>query len=207
MYVCNPNNPTGTLITGSALRPFLGEVSARTPVLVDEAYLDLGDDQAQHTAVTNVLAGDRVIVARTFSKLHGMAGLRVGYAIAPPDIIRELEAFRVTQMSLTGVMAATASIMDIEFQAYSRARIREAMSVTTAVLDELGRPFTPSRGNFVLFDTGGSPRDFMNAMRGQGILTGLSFAPYDSWARVSMGRVEDMRTFAAAARAYFSNTT
>ena len=106
VYICNPNNPTGTRVTGTRLRTFIDEVTPRVPVLVDEAYLDLDDDLAEHTAVPSVLAGKPVIVTRTFSKLHGMAGLRVGYAIAPPELIKQLEKLRVTQMSYPGVMAA-----------------------------------------------------------------------------------------------------
>jgi histidinol-phosphate aminotransferase len=203
VYVCNPNNPTGTRVAGPRLRSFIDAVTPRVPVLVDEAYLDLGDDLAEHTAVPSVLAGKPVIVTRTFSKLHGMAGLRVGYAIAPPELIRQLEKLRVTQMSYPGVLAAAESLQDKEFLAYSRTQIRECLSITTDVFQELGRPFVPSYGNFIYFDTGGSPREFMGAMRSAGILTGLSYAPYPSWARVSMGRVEDMRVFADAAREYF----
>lgn len=107
-------------------------------------------------------------------------------------------------MSYTGVMAATASIQDADFLAFSRTRIRECLQITTDVLDELNLQYAPSRGNFVFFNTGGSPGKFMGAMRKAGILTGLSYAPYATWARVSMGRVEHMQTFAQAARNYFS---
>ena len=203
VYICNPNNPTGTLVDGDRLRAFIDEVSPRAPVLVDEAYLDLWDDLAEHTAVASVLADKPVIVTRTFSKLHGMAGLRVGYAIAPANMIEQLEKLRVTAMSYPGVMAATASLQDKQFLTYSRMRIRESLALTGGVLKELGRPYTPSRGNFIYFDTGGSPREFMEAMRRAGILTGMSYAPYPTWARVSMGRVEDMQVFADAARVYF----
>jgi len=203
IYVCQPNNPTGTLLDGKDLRAFIDDVSPRATVVVDEAYLDLWDDMAEHTAVQSVREEKAVIVTRTFSKLHGMAGLRVGYAIARPDIINRLEELRVTQMSYTGVMAATASLQDTEFLEFSRARIRECLQITTAVLDELDRPYAPTRGNFIYFDTGGSPREFMGAMRKSGILTGLSYSPYPTWSRVSMGRVEEMHVFADAARKYF----
>ena len=203
VYVCNPNNPTGTMITGDKLKAFIDTVTPHTPVLVDEAYLDLWDDIAEHTAVTSVLAGKPVIVTRTFSKLHGMAGLRVGYAIAPPEIIEQFEKLRVTLMSYPGVLAATASLQDTEFLTQSRLHIHECLTITSKVLKELNRPFIPSRGNFIYFDTGGSSRKFMGAMRQAGILTGMSYAPYPTWARVSMGKVEDMQVFAQAARDYF----
>ncbi len=204
VYVCQPNNPTGTLLDGKELHAFIDDVSVRSPVVVDEAYLDLWDDLPLHSAVSKVREGKQVIVTRTFSKLHGMAGLRVGYAIAPKEVIKQLEQLRVTQMSYTGVLAATASLQDKEFLDFSRARIRECLAITNGVLDELGLPHTETRGNFVYFDTGGSPREFMGAMRKAGILTGLSYKPYATWARVSMGRVEEMEILADAMRGYFA---
>lgn len=204
IYVCNPNNPTGTLLTGKELRAFIDATEQRAPVVVDEAYLDLWDDMPEHTAVSSVLDGKNVIVTRTFSKLHGMAGLRVGYAIAPAAIIKAMEELRITQMSYTGVMAATASLQDKEFLQFSRERIRECLQITSNVLDELGLPYAPSRGNFVYFDTGDSPRKFMGAMREAGILTGMSYAPYPTWARISMGKVEQMHVLAAALRKHFA---
>jgi len=205
VYVCNPNNPTGSLVAGPQLAEFIDAVAGQAPVVVDEAYLDLGGAAfvAKHSAVASVREGKPVIVTRTFSKLHGMAGLRVGYAIAPPEIIKQLEQLRVTQMSLPGVMAAAASIQDEDFIEFSRARIREGLEITTDVLEELGRPYVPTYGNFVYFDVGRPAREFMGAMSRAGILTGLSYAPYRHWARVSMGRVEEMRVFADAARDYF----
>jgi histidinol-phosphate aminotransferase len=203
IYLCNPNNPTGTLVEGSKLRQFIAEVSPQTPVLVDEAYLDLSDRWKEHTAVPRVIAEDNVIVTRTFSKLHGMAGLRVGYAIARPDIIRELERFRMSILNLPGLKAATASYQDLDFQEFSRDKIKAGMKITTDVFDELKLPYTPSWGNFILFDTGGSVRDFSNAMRESSIMIGRSFSPYKTWVRVSMGTQDDMRLFANAARVYF----
>ncbi|MGI9341380.1 MAG: pyridoxal phosphate-dependent aminotransferase [Gammaproteobacteria bacterium] len=206
VYVCNPNNPTGTLLDGASVAEFIDDISPRAPVLVDEAYLDLGGAEfvAANSAVAKVREGKPVIVTRTFSKLHGMAGMRVGYAIAPPEIIEQLEQLRVTMLNRPGVAAAAASLQDTEFLTFSRARVRECVDITTAVLEELGRPYVPSYGNFVYFDTGGSARDFMGGMRRAGVMTGMNYAPFPSWARVSMGKVEDMRAFADAARRYFS---
>lgn len=206
VYICNPNNPTGTLLDGAAVSAFIDEVSPHAPVLVDEAYLDLGDADfvAKHTAVKSVLAGQLVIVAKTFSKLHGMAGMRVGYAIASPQIIERFERLRVTSLNRPGVVAAAASLKDTEFLEFSRARVRECRAITTAVLDEIGRPYIPSDGNFVYFDTGAPARDFMGGMRREGVLTGMNYAPFPTWARVSMGKVEEMHAFADAARKYFA---
>jgi histidinol-phosphate aminotransferase len=203
IYVCNPNNPTGTLVAGPELREFVAEVSPRAPVIVDEAYLDLSDDWTEHTAVPRVVAEDDVIVTRTFSKLHGMAGLRIGYAIARPDIIKQLESLRMSILNLPGLRAATASYQDLEFQTFSREKIQTGLKIATDLFDELELAYARSRGNFVLFDTRGSVREFSAAMRRAGIMVGRSYSPYKSWIRVSVGTVEDMRAFASAARAYF----
>lgn len=203
MYVCNPNNPTGTRVDGELLRAFLSEVAKKIPVLVDEAYLDLSDNLAEHTAVPRVQAGDRVIVTRTFSKLHGLAGLRIGYSIASPEITEKLEAHRISVLNRPGLHAAAASYADMAFQRFSRAKIREAMSIVVVLFEELGRPYIPSYGNFVFFDTGGSPGHFRATMLRQGVMTGMQFEPYQTWARVSIGKVEHIQVFATAARASF----
>lgn len=205
VYVCNPNNPTGTRLDPEQLSAFMAAVSPRVPVFIDEAYMDLDPGWPELTAVRDVRAGRQVIVTRTFSKLHGMAGLRVGYAIGPAALISKLEALRVSMMSYPGTLAATASLQDAEFLTLSQSRIAEGRGIVVAVLDELGRPYIPSHGNFVFFDTGGSPRAFAAGMRERGILTGRPAADYPTWSRVSVGRVEDMQAFAAAARDYFSS--
>jgi histidinol-phosphate aminotransferase len=203
VYLCNPNNPTGTMIDGVRVREFITEVSPQAPVIVDEAYLDLHDDAADQTAIPNVLAGESVVVTRTFSKLHGMAGLRIGYAIAAPEIITRFKSLRMTFLSRPGVLAASASLKDSEFLDFSRSRIAQSMKVTTQALDDLKLAYTPSFGNFILFDTGGSVDAFKAAMKDAGINTARTVTEYPGWARVSMGKVEHMEIFAAAARNYF----
>jgi hypothetical protein len=138
VYVCNPNNPTGTLVPGRELRPFVSELSRRAPVLVDEAYLDLWDDAAEHTCIDRVRAGEAVIVTRTFSKLHGLAGLRIGYAVAPADIIRRLQPLRMSLLNTAGIAAATASYQDLEYQALSRQRLQQSLAITRQALADVG---------------------------------------------------------------------
>lgn len=204
VYVCNPNNPTGTLMTGAELRPFVSALSAKTTVLVDEAYLDLSENLREHTVVDRVIAGDNVIVTRTFSKLHGLAGLRIGYALARSPLIQRLEAHRMSMLNLPGLAAAMASYQDEEFQVLSRRKIRAGKEITVAAFEDLGLDYVRGgRGNFEFFDTGMPQADFANAMRQQGFTVGRPFAPYGSWCRVSMGTVEQMTAFAAALRAYY----
>lgn len=204
VYVCNPNNPTGTTVPGPELMDFIASVSPRAAVLVDEAYLEIASNMAENSAVARVKAGDNVIVARTFSKLHGMAGLRIGYALARPEIIAKMAKLKLTAPSSLGLVAATASYEDLAFQDESRRSLAEGVAITTAALTEMKRRFAPPRGNFVFFETGQPARQFLAAMRRKGFSLGRPFPPYDKWARVSIGKVEQMRAFAQALREHFA---
>jgi len=203
VYVCNPNNPTGARLPGAPLRRFIGELPPAVTVLVDEAYLEIAADMATESMADRVKAGASVIVARTFSKLHGLAGLRIGYALAPPELIERMARLRLLVPSSLGLAAAAASYADLAFQAETRGRIAESLAVTTAALAELRRPCVPSSANFVFFDTGAPVGDFLAAMRQRGFALGRPFPPYGNWCRVSMGTVEQMRLFAAALRGHF----
>ncbi len=203
VYVCNPNNPTATMLAAKDLRGFIGAVSDRAPVLVDEAYIDLVDDPQGSSMVDQVKAGKNIIISRTFSKIHGMAGLRLGFALARPDIIKRLSDVRMSMPNKMGLVAGLASYQDTAFMATSKKLVRECLTMTTKTLDELGLRYTKSQANFLMFDTGKPVREFSSAMRQQGIAVGRPFPPYDTWCRVSMGRVEQMPQFLDALRAHF----
>ncbi len=203
VYVCNPNNPTGTLVDADTLRSFINTVEPRATVFVDEAYVDLLDDPRHNAMIDQVKAGKNVILARTFSKIHGMAGLRVGYAIARADLIKRLRPLQMSFLNVMGLQAAIASYQDDEFQTYSKTKIQECVALTQDAFERNGLPFTPSKANFVLFDTGGSVREFAAAMRKKNMMVGRSYAPYETWCRVSMGTVEQMAVFAEALTDYY----
>jgi histidinol-phosphate aminotransferase len=203
IYVCNPNNPTGTLVPGAELREFIAGVPKQVSVLVDEAYLELAANLEEHSATARVKAGDNVIVARTFSKLHGLAGLRIGYALARPDIIERMARLKLTVTSNLGLVAAAASYADLQFQEASRRNIAEGVAITVAALQDLKLRFAATRANFVFFDTTQPIGEFLGAMRQKGFALGRPFPPYNTWCRVSMGTVEQMRAFAAALRAHY----
>lgn len=203
VYVCNPNNPTGTVVDADALRSFIEAVSQRTLVVVDEAYIDLVDDPATSAMTDQVRLGRNVLIARTFSKLYGLAGLRIGYGLAPPDVVRRLEELRVSIPNRMGLTAAIASYQDSEFQAYSRKMVRAVVAYTCGVFDKMKLRYAPTQANFVLFDTGRSGAEFGTFLRERNILVNPVFEPYESWCRVSMGRMEHMEAFATAARAFF----
>lgn len=206
VYICNPNNPTGTVVDSGRLRSFVESVSKRALVVVDEAYIDLADDPDRTTMVDQVKLGRNVLISRTFSKIHGLAGLRVGYGLGRPDVIRRLEEMRVSVPNRMGLKAAMASYQDSEFLDYSRSMVRGCVTYTCEFLKSMQLPYIPTEANFVMFDTGGSSVDFALALRAKSIYVQPMTEPFNTWARVSMGRLEHMEAFAVAARAHFKKS-
>ncbi len=203
IYICNPNNPTGTALSGAALREFIAGVPPAVTVLVDEAYLELASDMAENSMVSRVKANDNVIVARTFSKLHGLAGLRIGYGLARPDLIESMSKVKLTVASSLGLAAAIASYNDMKFQDASRSAIAEGVAIAEGTLRDLKVRYVPTKGNFVFFDTGKPASEFLGDMRKRGFSLGRPFPPYDTWCRVSVGKVEEMQALSKVLREYF----
>ncbi len=200
VFVCNPNNPTGTVVDPNALRAFAREVSRRAVVFVDEAYYEFIDDDKQASAVDLVRDGENVIVSRTFSKLFGMAGLRIGYGIARPDIVERIEPYSMGMPNVVGLHAASESLKDTEFQEESRRKIVEAREYTTDVLDDMGMDYADSQASFVFFRTGQDITTFQKKMAEQGVQVGRPFPPYTDWCRVSMGTMDQIKAFESALR-------
>lgn len=208
VYLCNPNNPTGKILDGQALRTFLLAVSERAPVLVDEAYIDLVDDPVQTSVVDVVRSGANIIVSRTFSKVYGMAGLRIGYGLGRPDVIRRLEQRRVSIPNRLGVYAALGCLNDTAFLESSRSALRAEARNLHSFFDRLNVPYIPTQANFVMFDTGGPVGKFLSYMRSRGMLVApvSELEEYASWARVSVGLPDHMARFADSAEEYFKRS-
>jgi histidinol-phosphate aminotransferase len=201
LYVCNPNNPTGTVIDGPKLRAFCGEMAQRTLVVVDEAYLDLVDEGATESMVDLARGGANLIVLRTFSKIHGLAGLRVGYGIAPPGVIQRLRRYQMASPNVLGIAAATASLGDADFLARTRASLISDRRRVTAACDELGLRYAPPQGNFVFFRPGMPIAAFGAKMKEKQIEVGRPFEPLLDWCRVTVGTTEETGVFIDALRA------
>jgi histidinol-phosphate aminotransferase len=187
VYVCNPNNPTGTAVTRDALEKFIRSVPASCTVVVDEAYIDLADQAGVATVAALVKDVPNAIVLRTFSKLHGLAGLRIGYAIAPSALAQRLAALSITWPNSTGLSAAIASFNDHAFLKTTRAALTGDRARVHATLDRMGLHRADAQGNFVFFDTGGPLQRFQDRMLAEGIKVGRHFDGYDTWARVTIG--------------------
>lgn len=198
VYVCNPNNPTGTAVTRDALETFIRSVPVSCTVIVDEAYMDLVDQPGVATVAALVKDVPNVVVLRTFSKLHGLAGLRIGYAIAPAELAQRLAALSLTWPNTTGLSAAIASCNDHAFLKSTRAALMGDRAKVHATLDRLGLDRANAQGNFVFFDTGGPLKQFQDRMLAAGIKVGRHFEGYDTWARVTIGRHQDVDRFLRA---------
>jgi histidinol-phosphate aminotransferase len=156
-------------------------------VIVDEAYIDFVDQPGAATAAGLVNDVPNVIVLKTFSKIHGLAGLRIGYAIAPAVLGQRFAALSLTWPNSTGIAAAIASYNDHAFLKATREALVGDRTRVQATLDRIGLQHTDAKGNFVFFDTGGPLKRFQDRMLADGIKVGRHFDGYDTWARVTIG--------------------
>jgi histidinol-phosphate aminotransferase len=198
VFVCNPNNPTGTLTDAAKLRSFVSNASRKSVVLVDEAYHDFVTDPGYTSMIDLVKAGENIIISRTASKIHGLAGLRTGFAIARPDIIARLQPCVTSFPGVFGARAAAASIQDTAYQTMCRDRNAEGRTIMHTAIKSLGRRMTTSHTNFVFFDTGMPVEKVQAAMLAKGFMIGRAFPPYNTWARISIGTPAEMKQVAAA---------
>ncbi len=200
VYICNPNNPTGTVLDADKLRAFCERVSARVPVMIDEAYIDYLPDPKAASMMSTVKAGKNVIVARTFSKLYGFAGLRIGYAVAKPDMVDTLSMYTPGGMALsnTSLQAAIASYQDTEFLSDALQKTIASKNFLYDILKKEGYDYIPSAANFVLFPIKMEGRQFMMEMNKRGVSIRSWKFNDKNWCRVSIGRMSEMEAFATA---------
>ncbi len=201
VQVVNPNNPTGLLMDPAALREFCVKASKKATVLVDEAYNEVTDMPEANSMVSLVKAGHDVIVARTFSKIYGLAGMRVGYVIAAPEKIEKMSNYGIGWYGLNqaGLAAAVACYEDEEFMNASRAKIREGREMIYSALKENGLSGLPSQTNFIFVDLGSiNAEAFREAMEKENVLIRGIYRDYTHMSRVSMGRLEDVQMYVDA---------
>jgi len=195
VYICNPNNPTGHTLDGDVLRDFCRSVGRRAVVMIDEAYNELTDQPDYTSMVDLVREGENVIVMRTFSKIFGMAGMRVGYGIGRPDIARMIAEHVMAWPNGVGMAAAKACYTDDEFIQFSRSKIFEGREMVAETFRENGIEPLPSQANFVFADIGRNGREFQKQMAERNILIRGRFDQYPNYIRVSMGKIEDIEVF------------
>lgn len=200
VYVCNPNNPTGAITKGQDLLDFCSRVSEKVPVFVDEAYIELAVGADTQSMVSLLAQKKNVIIARTFSKIMGMAGIRVGYIAAQPEFLAGIN--KITRggmgISYTSIFAASASLDDKDFQGNTRKLNHEAKTYLYENLDKMGYKYIPSYTNFVLFPISIPGKELLSKMTAKGIAVRSFDVQNKPWCRVSIGTMDEMKAFVGA---------
>ncbi|HEX7191190.1 MAG TPA: histidinol-phosphate transaminase [Thermoanaerobaculia bacterium] len=202
VYICNPNNPTGTITPKAALRSYLEALPRSTMVVVDEAYFHYATSPDYESVIPLVAAHPNLIVARTFSKIYAMAGIRAGYAIAQAGTIEQLR--RQQQWDVMNVVAlagAKASLADADHVTLARKHNSETKAWLAAEMQKSGFEMLPSEANFVMIDVRRDVKPMIAKMRGQGVHVGRLFPAMPHHMRVTIGTPEEMERFAGAFRA------
>ena len=197
VYICNPNNPTATLTRRKDLENFIGRLPATTMVLIDEAYHHYaGQSEAYASFIDRPLNDERVIVIRTFSKVYGLAGLRLGYAVASPKIIAKMRKF-LTQDSLNAIVAEVVGVALDDTDGMTKSVKRNRDDYQEFRNSAMLRMLMPvdSHANFVMMDTQHPAEEVIQHFRKHNVLIGRHFPPMDTYIRVSLGTPEQMHTF------------
>lgn len=199
IYVCNPNNPTASLTPKARVRAFLDEAPEATALLVDEAYHHYVDSPDYESFAAFVSGHPNLIVTRTFSKIYGMAGLRIGYAIAQPPVITMLSRHGAyDSVNVLAMAAARASIVDAAHAAEGKARNAKTRAQVFADLRKLGLSPIPSQANFFMVDVKKPVAPLIAALAAKGVQVGREFPALPTHLRVTVGTPEQMRRFVEA---------
>ncbi len=203
VHICNPNNPTGKLLDPVALKGFCERVSKKCTVIVDEAYNELTDDPDGNTVMDLVRAGENVIVARTFSKIYGMAGMRIGYMMANEENASKISSYVMSWMGAPQVAAAVAAYNDEGFLAMSKSKVAEARAMVSEAVKAAGLTHLPSETNFIYVKVPDAEA-LRAAMAEQQVMIRGPYGELTEWSRVSMGKIADVERYCMALKAYFA---
>lgn len=198
VYVCNPNNPTGTYLPTKPVRDFCETFSKQTTVFVDEAYLEFTNDFPRNSMVELVKQNKNVIVSRTFSKIYGMAGMRVGYGLAKKEIADKLKKFRMTWFNALGINAAIESYKDTEFIKMSVKRNNKVRAMFSNELKKINMPHPKSEGNYLWVNGGKRIHNLYEKVKPYGLSVRNGRGKYEDWARITIGTQGHMKTLVKA---------
>lgn len=201
VYICNPNNPTGTIVSRDELAAFIPRVPSRAMIIIDEAYHHFVEDPGYASAQSFMRRHPNVIIVRTFSKIFGMAGLRLGYTISTPEAAAAMRAHQFSSNVNAAVgEAALASLSDPNHVPNLRHVINGTRSWLCAEFERDGRRYIPSHTNFVMMHIGTDVTPVIEAFARQNIAVGRKFPRMDNWLRVSLGTRAEMEMFLSALR-------
>jgi len=198
VYICSPNNPTGRIVTKQEVKQLVDEIPQDIPILIDEAYFHFVSDPNYETAVPYVLEGRNVIVARTFSKIAALAGMRLGYAISTKDIIGQMRRYSTGTISAVVKYAGVAALADTASQADVKAKTVALRNKTVADLKALGYDSIPSEANFFMVNLKRPMVPVIDEFRKKGVLVGRPFPPLMQHVRISVGSAQEMDRFMVA---------
>ena len=203
VYLCNPNNPTATITPSAEIDAWIAEAPDHVFFLSDEAYIEYVDDERMWSSLPWIAKKRNVVVVKTFSKIYGLAGLRIGYGIAHPDTATRLMDFASrNNANQLAIAAAGASFRDEALIAKSREVNRESREMVETTLDELGLEYMPTQANFLMHRITGDLATYRNRMAEEGFLVGRDFPPMLDWNRLSFGLPEDMGRFCETLRSF-----
>jgi histidinol-phosphate aminotransferase len=196
IYLCNPNNPTGSVTPKGDIDWLIDNLPPDTVALIDEAYIHFADTPEMESALKHVRASRSVVVTRTFSKIYGMAGLRAGYACAPPELIARMAPFRNNVIAYPTTRAVLAALADRpNFLPQRRAAILKTRRELCEWLKDRELNYIESHANFIMIDLERDAREVIYAMPPKGVAVGRPFPPMDNFLRVSIGTDQDMAKF------------
>ena len=199
VWICNPNNPTGTMVKKAELEAFLARVPSGVMVVLDEAYFEYVTDPDYPNGLDYLKQYPNLLVLRTFSKIYGLASLRIGYAIGDPGVLRSINQVRGPfNTSRFAQAAALAALEDQEFVARCREANREGIAQLQKAFARMGLDFFPSHGNFVLVDTGRPAQAVFEALLRKGVIVRPGHRGYPQHVRITVGSREDNAKVIAA---------
>ncbi|MEY2493207.1 MAG: histidinol-phosphate aminotransferase [Verrucomicrobiota bacterium] len=201
VYICNPNNPTASITPKDQVREFIASAPRQTMVLIDEAYYHYADSPDYESVIPLVKDHPNLIVARTFSKIYGMAGLRCGYCIAQREAIERMRPHQPwDSVNIMALAAAVASLNDSEQVANGRRLNSEAKTFVTSALDSMGYKQIPSQANFVMIDVKRPVPPLIRAFKERGVQVGRLFPALPTHLRVTIGKKTEMDAFLSTFR-------
>ena len=198
VYLCNPNNPTGRIVTKAEIKQLMDGIPQDVPVLIDEAYYHFVDNSDYSTSVSYVLEGRPVLVTRTFSKIAALAGMRLGYGIANPEMIKQLSPYISDSISAVVKWGGVAALADADSQAKVKKITIDLRKKTTTELESLGYPVIPSETNFFMVGLKRPVKPVIEEFKKRGVLVGRPFPPMMEHLRVSIGTADEMSRFMVA---------
>src|SRR6185369_2089122 len=199
VYVCNPNNPTASITPKKELRDFIAKCPSQTMILVDEAYHHYAEGEDYESVIPLIKQYPNLIVARTFSKIYGMAGLRCGYCIAQPETIKRMRPHQVwDSVNIMALAAAIASVNDTEHVSNGSRLNRETKLMVSGKLQKWGYKHIPSQANFIMIDVKQPVVPLIDAMKQRGVQVGRLFPSLPNHMRVTIGKDSEMESFLSA---------